>query len=224
MTATYIRAWLQQSNNTLLPVLVIKDGRTANICVQAQCKPLTPQMEALLRYEEPEPQRLPPSPINRAKREWDNRERLIWDSADHNQLRQLHAMGHKPSTNKNAIRLQKALVRHEARVARDAARAAQRAEAERRRIIREARAALKAEREAADDQRGGAEVRTPAKAQSETAVESTPRKVRASVGSQSEPEPTPTPELKIEPVPSLLDFKIEALIRQIQQQYSVVTA
>lgn len=215
MKVTYIRAWLQQSNNTLLPVLVIKDGRTANICVKSECKPLTPQLEALLRYEEPTPKPDPPSPLKRGCREWDNRERLIWDAASEEGLLQLHNMGQKPASSKAAIRLQKALVRHEAKIQRDAATAAQQAEKERRQIIRQERAKLKAEREAEVPKQEP----EPTPVASLLAQPSSLRSSRPTADTAS-----PKPELKIEPVPNLLDFKIEALIKQIQEQRSAVAA
>ena len=217
MAAEYIRAWLQQSNNTLLPVLVIKDGgaNTATICVKCACQQLTPQIEGRLQYEAPRPKPTPPSPLRRGCREWDNRERLIWDSASADGLLQLNNMGQKPPSNKAAIRLQRALTNHEAKTQREAAKAAQQAEKERRQIIRQERAKLRAEREAAAE-KSPRKVRAVEKAQSEPAVmEPAPT---------PEPTPKPKPELKIEPVPNLIDFKIEALIKQIQEQRSAVAA
>ena len=186
------RAWLEQTNGTYLPVLIVRHCEGSDIYIRSKCEPLTPALECHLIYEEPPQRRIADSTLNRLNREFDKRERLIWDTADHDELRQLHDMGHQPASNKSAVRLQKALVRHEAKTQRDAAKAAQQTEKDRRQIIREERKRAKAEREA-----------EPAKQEPEP----TPT-----------PEPTPKPELKIEPVPKLIDFKIQALIRQIQQQ------
>jgi len=186
------RAWLEQTNGTYLPVLIVHHCKGSDIYIRSKCEQLTRSLEIHLTYEEPPQRRITQSTLQRINREFDNRERLIWDSADHDQLRQLHDLGHKPASNKSAVRLQKALVRHEAKTQRDAAKAAQQAEKDRRQIIREERKRAKAERQA------------------ETA--------------KPEPESTPKPEPKPEPVRPMIDFKIEALIRQIQQQRSVVAA
>ena len=215
------RAWLEQTNGTYLPVLIVRHCKGSDIYINSKCEKLTHALECHLTYEEPPQRRVTQSTLNRINREWDNRERLIWDSADHDQLRQLHGMGHKPASNKAAVRLQRALTNHEAKTQRDAAKAAQQAEKERRKIIRQERAKLRAEREAAAAEKGPRKVRTPDKDQSEPAVESSPESYPQKSEGKFEPAPTPKPELKIEPVPSLLDFKIEALIKQIQQQSAV---
>ena len=186
------RAWLEQTNGTYLPVLIVRHCEGSDIYIRSECEPLTRAHECHLTYEEPQQRQVVGSTLNRVNREFDNRERLIWDSADHNQLRQLHDLGHKPASEKSAVRLSKALVRHEAKTQRDAAKAAQQAEKERRQIIREERKRAKAEREAEH--------------------------------AKQEPEPTPEPTQKPEPVRPMIDFKIEALIRQIQQQRSAVAA
>ena len=186
------RAWLEQTDGTYLPVLIVRHCKGSDVYIRSKCEKLSRALECHLTYVEPPQRRVVDSTLNRINREFDNRERLIWESADHDQLRQLHDMGHKPATNRSAVRLQKALVRHEAKTQHDAAKAAQQAEKERRRIIREERRRARAEREA--------EAPKP------------------------EPEPTPEPPPKPEPVRQMIDYKIEALIKQIQEQRSAVAA
>lgn len=206
------RAWLEQTDGTYLPVLIVRHCKGSDIYIRSKCEKLTRSLEIHLTYTEPAQKQVADSTLNRINREWDNRERLIWESADHNQLRQLDAMGHKPATNKSAIRLQKALVRHEAKTQRDAAKAAQQAEKERRQIIREERKRARAEREA--------EAPKPEPEPTPVApLLARPPSLRSSRSSRSD-----TASPKPAPVRPMIDFKIEALIRQIQQQQSAVAA
>lgn len=200
------RAWLEQTDGTYLPVLIVRHCKGSDIYIRSKCEKLTRSLEIHLTYQEPAQKQVTQSTLNRINREWDNRERLIWESADHDQLRQLAAMGHRPATSKSAVRLQKALVRHEAKTQRDAAKAAQQAEVDRRRLIREERKRARAEREA------------------EAPKPEPVAPLLARPAASPEPAPKPEPLPKPEPVRPMIDFKIEALIRQIQQQQSVVAA
>ena len=202
------RAWLEQTDGTYLPVLIVRHCQGSDMCISAaNVRPLTRSLEMSSHLRGTTRQRrVTQSTLNRINREWDNRERLIWESADHDQLRQLAAMGHRPATSKSAVRLQKALVRHEAKTQRDAAKAAQQAEVDRRRLIREERKRARAEREA------------------EAPKPEPVAPLLARPAASPEPAPKPEPLPKPEPVRPMIDFKIEALIRQIQQQQSVVAA
>ena len=210
------RAWLEQTNGTYLPVLIVRHVEGSDIYIKCECQPLTPMLECHLTYEEPPQKQIVDSTLAKAQRELDRRENMIWSSADYNQLVQLHSFGHVAPTDKTAVRLSKALIRHEAKTKREAAKAAQQAEVERRRIIREERAKLRAEREAEAAGRGVAKVSTPDKDQSEPAVlEPAPT---------PEPQPSPTPEPQLEPLPAIIDYKIEILVKHVQAHHSAVVA
>ena len=177
-------------------------------------------LECHLIYEEPPQKQIVDSTLLKAEREFEKRENIIWSSADYNQLVQLHNAGHTAPSDKTAVRLSKALIRHEAKTKREAARAAQQAEVERRRIIRQERAKLRAEREAEAAEKGPHKVRTPDKAQSEPAVlEPAPTPEPA-----PSPTPEPTPEPQLEPLPAIIDYKIEILVKHVQAQHSAVVA
>ena len=177
-------------------------------------KPLTPVLQCHLTYEEPPQRRIVNSTLHKVNREFEKRERTMWQSADAEQLVQLHQAGGQAPSTKIAIRLQKALIRHEARVQRDAAKAVQQAEVERRRVIREERAKLRAERQAAAAAKGPHSESAADKDQSEQSV----------LEPATTPEPKPTPEPQLEPLPEIIDYKLEILVKQIQAQRSVVAA
>ena len=123
---------MEQTDGTYLPVLIVRHCKGSDIYIRSKCEPLSRALECHLTYEEPAKRSAGHSSQSRANREWDNRERLIWDSASEEGLLQLNNMGSHPASSKAAARLQKALIKHEAKVQRNAARAASAAESERR--------------------------------------------------------------------------------------------